>query len=152
MKIIYYSRSRKEAIEDLGAEYVGFEDLLAESDIISIHVPLGKETRHLIDRKALQSMKKTCILVNTSRGPVVDEEALVEALEKKIIAGAGLDVYENEPKLAEGLSLLTNAVLIPHLGSATRETRGRMADIAAENIISVLNGGLPITAINEVKK
>ncbi|MBK5251461.1 MAG: D-glycerate dehydrogenase [Peptostreptococcaceae bacterium] len=150
MKIIYYSRGRKKAIEDLGAEYVGFESLLAESDIISIHVPLGKETLHLIDRKALKLMKKTCILINTSRGPVVDEEALVEALEKGIIAGAGLDVYENEPKLSDGLSLLTNAVLSPHLGSATRETRGKMADIAAENIISVLSGGLPTTAINEV--
>lgn len=152
MKIIYYNRSRKKDIEEIGADYVGFEDLLAKSDIISLHVPLGKETHHLIDGNALAKMKNSSILVNTSRGPVVDEKALVEALGNGVIAGAGLDVYEDEPKLAEGLSLLENAVLCPHLGSATRETRTKMADIAAENIISVLNGGLPATGINEVEK
>jgi len=152
MDIVYYNRSRKKDVENLGAKYVSFEKLLAESDIVSVHVPLGKETHHLIDGDALESMKRTSILINTSRGPVVDEKALVKALEKGVISGAGLDVYENEPKLADGLSLLENAVLCPHLGSATRETRGKMADIAAENIISVLNGGLPKTGINEVEK
>lgn len=152
MKIIYHNRSRNGDVESLGAEYAPFERLILESDIISIHVPLNADTRHMIDRAALKAMKDTCILVNTSRGPVVDEEALVEALEKGNIAGAGLDVYENEPKLADGLSSLQNVVLSPHLGSATMETRGKMADIAAENIISVLSGGLPTTAINEVGK
>ena len=152
MDIVYYNRSRKKDVEDFGAKYVSFEKLLSDSDIVSVHVPLGKETHHLIDRAALESMKRSSILINTSRGPVVDEKALVEALGKGVIAGAGLDVYENEPKLADGLSSLENAVLCPHLGSATRETRGKMADIAAENIISVLNGGLPKTGINEVAK
>lgn len=151
MRIIYHNRSRNGEVESLGAEYASFERLIAESDIISVHVPLNAGTRHMIDRKALMAMKETCILVNTSRGPVVDEGALVEALEKGEIGGAGLDVYENEPKLAEGLSSLKNVVLCPHLGSATGETRGRMADIAAENIISVLNGGRPVTGINEVR-
>jgi len=152
MDIVYYNRSRKKDVEDFGAKYVSFEKLLSDSDIVSVHVPLGKETHHLIDRAALESMKRSSILINTSRGPVVDEKALVEALGKGVIAGAGLDVYENEPKLADGLSSLENAVLCPHLGSATRETRGKMADIAAENIISVLNGGLPKTGINDVAK
>jgi len=152
MSIIYFNRSRKKAIEEMGAKYVSFEKLLAESDIISIHVPLSEETHHLIDGRAFKLMKKSCILINTSRGPVVDEEALVEALRNGRIGGAGLDVYENEPKLADGLASLKNVVLSPHLGSATRETRGKMADIAAENIISVLNGASPITGINEVEK
>ncbi len=152
MRIIYHNRSRNGDVESLGAEYASFERLISESDIISVHVPLNADTRHMIDRAALKAMKDTCILVNTSRGPVVDEEALVEALKKGNIAGAGLDVYENEPKLADGLSSLQNVVLSPHLGSATMETRGKMADIAAENIISVLSGGLPTTAINEVEK
>jgi len=152
MDIVYYNRSRKRDVENLGAKYLSFKKLLAKSDIVSVHVPLGKETYHMIDGDALESMKKTSILINTSRGPVVDEKALVAALENAVIAGAGLDVYEDEPKLADGLSLLENAVLCPHLGSATSETRSRMADIAAENIISVLNGGLPLTGINGVKK
>lgn len=152
MRILYHNRSRNTAVEALGAEYASFMELIERADIITLHVPLGEETRHLIDRKALEAMKPDCLLINTSRGPVIDEEALVEALERKVIAGAGLDVYEHEPALTPGLEKLDNVVLCPHLGSATHETRIRMADIAAENVISFLRGEGAVTGINEVAK
>jgi glyoxylate reductase len=113
-----------------------------------LHVPLMPETHHLMDTTALGKMKKSAILINTSRGPVIDEAALVEALRTGVIAGAGLDVYENEPKVAEGLTSLSNAVLLPHIGSASIATRSKMAEIAAENVLAFFQGRTPPTALN----
>jgi glyoxylate reductase len=144
MKVLYTDEQRNEKLETaLGARQVDLDTLLAESDFVSLHVPLVDATRHLIDAKALARMKPTAVLVNTSRGPVVDEAALVEALRDHKIAAAGLDVYENEPALAPGLVDLPNSVLCPHTASATLSTRDRMAVIAAENLIAVLKGEEP---------
>lgn len=123
------------------------DDLLKSSDVVSIHVPLLPSTKHLVDAKKLALMKKTAILINTSRGPIVDENALVATLKAKQIAGAGLDVYEFEPKFAPGLLKLPNAVLTPHTASATIETREAMSKLAAENIIAVLSGKPPLTPV-----
>jgi glyoxylate reductase len=123
------------------------DELLVSSDVISIHVPGGSATRHLIDRRALARMKRTAILVNTARGTVVDEEGLAWALKERLIAAAGLDVYEQEPHVHPGLLELDNVVLVPHLGSATRETRTAMADLAVRNVLAVLAGRPPITPI-----
>ena len=148
MKIIYYNRSRDEEFEkELGATYVSMEELIKEADVVSLHVPLTQDTKYLLGEKELNSMKKTAILINTARGPVVDEKALVKALKNKTIAGAGLDVFENEPELEEGLIELDNVVLVPHIGSATKETREKMGIMATENIIRVLKGGEPINPI-----
>lgn len=142
MPIIYHDVARNQQIEkDYQARFMPMEELLKNSDFISLHVPFLPATRHLIGAKQLQLMKPTAILINTSRGPVVDEKALVSALKKKIIAGAGLDVYEFEPKLAPGLSKLDNVVLTPHTGSATHAARREMAIIASNNIIDVLQNG-----------
>jgi glyoxylate reductase len=127
---------------------VPFEALLAESDFVSLHVPLTPETRHLIDARALALMKPTAYLINTARGPVVDEPALVEALRAGWLAGAGLDVYEHEPRTAPGLADCPNTLLLPHLGSATRETRAAMSRIAAENLVAVLEGRRPAHPVN----
>ena len=127
---------------------LSIDELLKESDVISVHTPLTEETRHLFDGRALSLMKKTAYLINTARGPVVDENALVAALEKGVIAGAGLDVYENEPKLAPGLGKLENAVLAAHTGSATIEARTGMALLAAENLLAMLNGKAGPTCLN----
>jgi len=134
--------------ESLCARRVSLDTLLRESDYVSIHAPLTGETRHMIGAKELSLMKRTAYLINTARGAVIDEEALVNALKNKQIAGAGLDVYEEEPKLKPGMKELDNVVLAPHLGSATIETRTRMAVIAAENIISVLKGERPKNCVN----
>jgi glyoxylate reductase len=119
------------------------DELLARSDFVSLHTPLTDETRHLIDAGRLARMKPTAILVNTARGPVVDEGALVDALRSNRIAGAGLDVFEDEPRLAEGLAELDNVVLTPHIGSATHATRDAMGRLAAEGIVAVLSGREP---------
>jgi len=150
MRVLYHSRSRLEAEEerDLGVEYAEKDELLATADFVSLHVPLSAETRHLIGRRELGLMKPTAYLINTSRGPVVDEAALVEALKARRIEGAGLDVYENEPMLAPGLAALDNAVLLPHVGSATVETRTKMARMAAENLLSALRGERPAHVVN----
>ncbi len=141
MRVLYMTQSRRNAVleEMLGAKRVDLETLLKESDFISIHTPFSEKTKHLVGAKELSIMKRTAYLINTGRGAVIDEEALVHALRNKQIAGAGLDVYEEEPKLKPGLSELDNVVLAPHLGSATVETRTKMSLIAAENIIAVLN-------------
>ncbi|MFH1833417.1 MAG: D-glycerate dehydrogenase [bacterium] len=118
----------------------GLDQLLAEADIVSLHVPLDADTHHLIGARELALMRPGSYLVNTSRGPVVDETALVESLRARHLGGAGLDVYEREPELAAGLAGLSNAVLLPHLGSATVETRGRMAELAARNAIQAVRG------------
>ena len=144
MEILYHNRSRKEDAEkELGARYLDLDDLLHESDFVSIHTPLTDATRHLIGERELGLMQDTAVLVNTSRGPVVDEAALAEALEGGRIFAAGLDVYEEEPKVHPRLLKLEKAVLAPHIGSATIETRDRMATLAAENLAAVLRGEEP---------
>lgn len=143
MTLLYHGRGPSPEIEALGATRVGFDELLGASDFVSLHVPLTDQTRHMIDARALARMKPTAYLINTARGPVVDEKALVAALREGRIAGAGLDVYEEEPAMAEGLADCPNTVLLPHLGSATRATRAAMARIAAENLIEALEGRTP---------
>src|SRR3989338_4169844 len=142
MHVIYYDVHRVEFVEkEYGATYYPtVEQVLKESDFVSIHVPLLDSTKHLINAERLSLMKKTAYLVNTSRGQVIDEVSLVYALKKGIIKGAGLDVFENEPKLAPGLVDLPSVVLTPHIASATVETRGLMSEMAASNIIEVLEG------------
>jgi glyoxylate reductase len=130
-----------------GAEAMSFDRLLNSSDVVSLHVPLTPDTRHLIDRKALARMKRSAYLVNTSRGPVIDEAALAWALQQRLIAGAALDVYEQEPAVHPDLLGLENVLLAPHLGSGTIETRTAMADLAAENAIAVLGGRPPLTPV-----
>jgi glyoxylate reductase len=144
MTVAYSSRSSADLA---GAQRMSFDRLLATSDIVSLHCPLTEETRHLIDRKALAKMKRSAYLINTSRGPVVDEAALAWALKERLIAGAALDVYEEEPKIHSGLIGLENVLLIPHLASATTETRTAMADLAASNVIAVLEGRPPVTPV-----
>ena len=149
MEILYHNRSRnEEAEEELGARYLEFEDLLRESDFVSIHTPLTEETRHLIGARELGLMRETAVLVNTSRGPVVDEGSLAEALQEGRIFAAGLDVYEEEPKVHPRLLELENVVLAPHIGSATIETRDKMATLAAENLVAVLRGEQPMSPVN----
>jgi glyoxylate reductase len=141
MTVVYYDERRNEQAErDLGVAYLPLERLLAESDFVSVHVPLMPTTRHLIDAAALRKMKRTAVLINTSRGPVVDERALAEALRDKVIAAAGLDVYEREPVVEPLLLELENVVLLPHVASASEKTRTRMAVRAAENILAFLDG------------
>lgn len=149
MKVLYTDVRRNETLErELGARKVELDELLKEADFISLHVPLTPETHHLIGERELKMMKKTAYLINTSRGPVIDEKALVEALKNGEIAGAALDVFENEPELTPGLAELDNVVLTPHIGSASVETRTRMATLAAENIIAYFEGRRPPTAVN----
>lgn len=149
MKIIYSDVRRNEEFEkQVGATFVDKETLLKESDFLTLHVPLLPETRHYIGEKELKMMKKTAVLINASRGPVVDEVALVKALKEKEIWGAALDVYEDEPVLAPGLTELDNVVIVPHVASATMETRIKMGNIAVGNIIKVLNGQTPDTCVN----
>lgn len=129
------------------AEAMPLDRLLATSDVVSLHCPLTPETRHLIDQPALARMKRSAYLVNASRGPIVDEAALAWALKSRLIAGAGLDVYEEEPRVYPDLLTLDNVVLVPHLGSATTETRTAMADLAAQNVAAVLSGRPPLTPV-----
>jgi glyoxylate reductase len=150
MRILYHGRPRAPAdVESaLEAEYRQLDDLVAEADFITLHTPLTPETRHLIDARRLAMMKPTAIVVNASRGAVVDEAALVEALGRRQIHAAGLDVFEQEPELHPGLFELENVVLIPHLGSATVETRTAMALMAADNLIAALEGRRPPSLVN----
>ena len=150
MPVIYHNRSRIDPTEEknLGAEYTDFEALLSRADFVSLHVPLTDETRHLIGSAEIKWMKKGAFLINTSRGPVVDEEALLSALRGHEIAGAALDVYEHEPVLTPGLTALDNIVLLPHIGSATIETRERMARLAIDNLVSGLSGKRPPHLVN----
>jgi glyoxylate reductase len=150
MRVLYTSSSsRNEELErDLGARRVDFDELLCESDFISIHTPLRPSTRHLFNADAFHRMKNTAILINTGRGPVIKEDDLVAALRSGEIGGAGLDVYEMEPRMAEGLKDCPNTVLLPHIGSATHSTRDNMALLAAENIEAMLAGTKPPTILN----
>lgn len=145
MNVLYYDVKRNEEFEkEVGAAFCATpEELLKQSDFVSIHVPLLPSTKHLINKDRLSMMKPTAYLVNTSRGPVIDEPALVEALTNGVIRGAALDVYEHEPDLSPGLKNLTNAILTPHTASATEETRAKMSALAAENIIALFEGRTP---------
>ncbi|MEM2760485.1 MAG: D-glycerate dehydrogenase [Nitrososphaerales archaeon] len=151
MKILYHNRKRLsfENESKLLVEYRSLGDLLRESDFVSIHLPLSKDTWHLINEEKLKLMKPTAYLINTARGAIIDEGALVKALKNKWIAGAGLDVFEKEP-IAKNSQLLrmNNVVLSPHIASASKETRERMAEVAARNLLNVLNGEKPIFAVN----
>jgi glyoxylate reductase len=149
MEIAYSQRNPApaEVEAELGAERLSLEELLARADVVSLHCPLTPETHHLIGAAELDAMKRSAVLVNAARGPVVDEGALAAALAAGEIAAAGLDVYEHEPAVAPGLLGLENVVLSPHLGSATVETRTAMADLAARNAISVLRGAGPLTPV-----
>lgn len=151
MRILYHDISRDDAFEkEFKAIYTNMDDLLEKSDVISVHVPLLPSTHHLIGEKEFKKMKPSAILLNTSRGPVVDEYALVRALKEGWIEGAGIDVFEFEPKLAEGLAECKNAVLTPHIASATREARIEMARLAAQSIVDVLaNKKLPENLVNK---
>jgi len=148
MRLIYHGRRPSPELDALGATLQTLDEVLRESDFVSVHVPLSAETTHLIDEQALARMKPTAYLINTSRGPVVDESALVDALRSGRIAGAGLDVYENEPRMAEGLANCVNTLLLPHLGSATIATRAAMSRMAAENVIAFLQGQRPPNLVN----
>ncbi len=150
MPILYSGRSPLDgAVEkELNARCVPLNDLLRESDFVSLHIPLSADTRHFISKKELALMKPTAFLVNTSREPVVDEKALLGALQNGTIAGAGIDVYENEPAITPGLEKLDQVLLLPHVGSATLETRTRMAAMAAENLLAGLRGGTPPNLLN----
>lgn len=141
MKVLYYDLVRDLAIEErCGISYRSLEQLLQEADVVSLHVNLSESTRHLIGEKELEGMKPTSYLINTARGAVVDEKALVEALRKKQIRGAAIDVFESEPKVPKGIEELDNLVITPHIGSASMEAREKMAELAAQNIIAVLSG------------
>ena len=149
MKILYNDANRSPQLEkECGAEFVSLECILRESDFVSLHVPLLPETTHLIGAKQLSMMKQTAVLVNTSRGPVIDEKALVAALRNKTIWAAGLDVFEHEPAIEKDLLELENVVVVPHIASATIETRSRMAEIAAQNILLAIEGKMPVSLVN----
>ncbi len=149
MRVIYHNRSRNFRAEGVtGARYVGLDELLETSDFLSLHSPLTPETRHVIDAAALARMQPTAVLVNTGRGPLIDEVALVDALRDRRIAAAGLDVFEQEPALAPGLVELDNVVLLPHIGSATTEARGAMVELCCANIVATLEGRRPLTPLN----
>jgi glyoxylate reductase len=149
MEVVYAGRHPADpALEaELGARFLSLDELLETADVVSLHCPLTEETRHLITARRLRQMKATAFLVNTTRGPVVDEGALADALRDGVIAGAGLDVFEREPEVHPGLLELDDVVLIPHLGSATVETRTAMAVLAARNAIAVLHGEEPPTPV-----
>jgi glyoxylate reductase len=129
------------------SDELSLDELLIGSDVISIHTPLTAANRHLIDRKALARMKRSAFLINTARGPIVDEAALAWALGERLISGAAIDVYEREPEVHQALLSLDNVVLAPHLGSATRETRTAMADLAVRNVVAVLEGRPALTPL-----
>jgi lactate dehydrogenase-like 2-hydroxyacid dehydrogenase len=150
MRVIYHDAQRvsPEVEKELHAEFVDLDRLFAESDFISVHVPLLPSTRHLINAQNLAKMKPTAYLINTSRGPVVDEAALAAALQAKKLAGAGLDVYENEPKAHPALIERKDVILAPHIASASVETRTKMAVMAAENVVALFQGKRPPNALN----
>ena len=150
MRVLYWTPRRKTEAEEreAGLTYVPLDELLRESDFVSLHQPLNAQTRHQIGARELGLMKKTAFLINTARGPIVDEAALVRALKAKKIAGAGLDVFEFEPKVAPELKKMKNVVIVPHLGSATVEVREEMAGIVVDNILALLEGRRPPNIVN----
>lgn len=149
MRVLYWGpRRQPEAEQDIGMEYVSLEHLFAEADFVSLHVPLNAETRHMISDKEFAQMKPSAFIVNTARGAVIDEKALVRALKKKKIAGAGLDVFENEPILPPALRAMKNVVLTPHLGSAVMDVRDKMANIVVDNIAALIEDRPPLNCVN----
>lgn len=149
MKILYWGPRRKhEAERELGIEHVTLERLLEEADFVSLHPPLNSETRHMISDKQFALMKPSAFIINTARGPIIDEKALMRALKKKQIAGAGLDVFEHEPKLPPALKSAKNVVLTPHLGSAVMEVREQMANLVVDNLLALLEGRTPPNCVN----
>jgi len=148
MRLIHTARHDHAEAEALGSRRVDLDELLTSSDFVSLHLPLSDETRHLINAEALRKMKPTARLINTARGPIVDEAALAEALATGVIAGAGLDVYEREPEVDGGLMTLKNVVLLPHLGSASVMAREGMSQLAAANMIAALSGERPPNLLN----
>ena len=149
MRVLYCSHSQNETLErEIKARRVDLETLLAESDFVSLHVPLTEETHHLIGAKELTMMKRTACLINSARGPAVDEAALLEALKAGTIAGAALDVYENEPEITPGLSEMNNVVMVAHIGSGTVSTRDKMAEMAAADLIAMMKGERPQHCVN----
>ena len=149
MKILYYDKNVNQELEKkYSAKKVDLMQLIQNADFISIHLPLASETHHLINREKLRKMKKSAVLINTARGPIIDEQALVIALRENWIAATGLDVYQDEPRMAEGLAELENVILAPHIGSATVKTRDDMARIAATNLLAVLEGKRPANQVN----
>jgi lactate dehydrogenase-like 2-hydroxyacid dehydrogenase len=150
MKILYHDarKASKDLEAELGATFVSKEQLLRESDFVSLHVPLMEGTRKLIAEPEFRLMKKTAILINTSRGPVVDEQAIVKAIQEQWIAGAGLDVFEQEPRVNAALLKLGNVVLTPHIASSSGDTRREMCLMAARNVLCVLEGKCPQTLVN----
>ncbi|MBR8535264.1 NAD(P)-binding domain-containing protein [Carboxylicivirga sediminis] len=150
MSVVYHNRKRiDESIEkEFNATYLPFEELLKTSDVVSLNMPLTAETKKMIGAKELALMKSSAYLINTARGPVVDEDALIEALKTDKIAGAGLDVFENEPLIPDAFRDLPNVVLMPHLGTATHETRGEMSKLVALNIHTYFSGGVPPNRVN----
>lgn len=148
MNILYCDNEDKPYADELGAKRVDFETLLKESDYISLHPFLDESSKHMIDEPQLKMMKKTAILINASRGPVINEKALVKALKENWIAGAGLDVFEDEPLMADGLAECKNAVIVPHIGSATIETRTAMGNLAVQNILARLRGETLPSCVN----
>ena len=145
MRVLYHQRNRLPQSEEkrLGAEFVSLKQLLQESDFITLHVPLTEETKYMIGKEEIELMKPTACFIHTARGKVVDDKALVEALRERRIAGAALDVYENEPELTDGMTKLDNLLLLPHIGSASVETRDRMALLVVENVLDALAGNTP---------
>jgi len=149
MKTVYYDARRNEGLEkELGIKYAPLDELLKISDFVTIHVPLLPTTHHLIGERELGLMKPTAYLINTSRGQVIDERALIKALKGRKIAGAALDVFEREPEVPKELIEMSNVVLTPHIGSASVETRTKMAMMAVENLLSVLRGEIPKNLVN----
>lgn len=151
MKVLYHDVIRRQDLEkELGIEYTEVDDLLKRADFVTLNVPLLKETYHLMDEKKLKLMKKTAILINNARGPVVDEKALYKALKEGWIAGAGLDVFEQEPTpTSNPLVTLDNVVVAPHISSASYETRSRMAEMVAENLVAFFDGKVPPNLVNQ---
>jgi len=149
MNVVYHDIAQNDSLEEtLGAVfYDSLEEMLKVADIVTIHVPLLDSTRHLMNKEMFSVMKNSAYLVNTSRGPIIDEKALVEVLKDGGIKGCAIDVFEDEPKLADGLAELSNVILTPHIASATEETRSKMSEMAAKNIISVLEGNSPLNEV-----
>jgi len=154
MRVLYCNRNRLPAEKEqaLNAEYTPLEELLRQSDFVTVHAPLSEQTRYMIGKEQFLMMKPTAYFIHTARGKVVDDKALFEALKEEKIAGAALDVYENEPALTEGMTELENLMLLPHIGSASHETRDKMADLVADNVLDALAGKTPRCLVPSWKK
>jgi lactate dehydrogenase-like 2-hydroxyacid dehydrogenase len=148
MSVLYVDMAQNDTLETLGANKTELDELLAKSDFVSLHTPFTPETNKMIGDREFGLMKRDAFLINTSRGKVIDESALIQALAQKRIAGAGLDVYENEPDFPDELGKLDNVVLLPHIGSATKTAREKMAELAVRNLLIGLSGGEPPNLVN----